>query len=72
MQRKNKRVKKISDKKKVHAIKRSQIGIRIDDELEDMVRELREKLDLESDSQVGRYAIKRLHRKLVLNEIDPK
>ena len=49
------------------------IYIRSNAELNNMVDDLQKKLPiLEKRSAVIRYAVKRLHRQLVLNEIDPQ
>jgi hypothetical protein len=60
MKKENKRIKKVSKM-------RGQIGIRSDKDLEEMIKDIKEKLMFESDSQVCRYAIKKLHRIEILD-----
>ena len=54
--------------KKITKQTRKQVGIRTDKLLEGMIKDIKEKLLFESDSQVGRYAIKKLHRHIILNK----
>lgn len=59
-----------SNKKTSNKLKDNFIGFYTDEEMKITIQELRIKLDLESDSQLMRYAIKRLQREHILNNVE--
>lgn len=59
-----------SNKKTSNKLKDNFIGFYTDEEMKITIQQLRVKLELESDSQLMRYAIKRLQREHILNKVE--